>query len=153
MSATSSSVRSEILTQHQRLRARLETLRSEARRALHAPPGDRPDLPAMLGSLLQSLQEHIAFEERHLTPLLDAWTPFGDRYATLLLEDHARQRQELAAMAAEASAPDDVTALALSIQAFAADVIQDMDDEEFQFLTPHLLTHPDGADGASGDDR
>jgi iron-sulfur cluster repair protein YtfE (RIC family) len=149
MTTTSSSVRGEILAQHHRLRAQLATLRSEAERAMHAGPGEVPDLPATVGALLRSLEEHMAFEDRHLRPLLEGRNPFGHRYATLLFEDHERQREELAAIAAEAKDPDDVTSLALAVQAFAEDTIMDMDDEEFQFLTPHLLTGNDGADDSS----
>jgi hypothetical protein len=143
------SVRGEILAQHHRLRAQLETLRSEAKRAIHAEPGKVPDLPGMLAELLRSLEEHIAFEERQLTPLLRGRNPFGHRYAVLLLEDHVRQREELLAMAAESSDPDDIIALAMAVQAFVADVVQDMEDEELQFLTPHLLTDRDEGDETS----
>jgi hypothetical protein len=137
------------------LRSQLRQLRAEARQVVRQEPGEVADLPGMLDRLLRSLDEHISFEERHLMPLLHGRNPFGHRYARLLLEDHARQREELAVMARQADDPDDVISLALAIQAFASDVLQDMDDEELQFLTPHLLSDADGNsdDGAAGSPR
>jgi hypothetical protein len=148
MTTNASSVRTEILAQHGRLRAQLSQLRAEARQVVHQEPGEIADLPGMLGRLLRSLDEHIAFEESQLTPLLQGRNPFGHRYAQLLLEDHARQREDLAIIARQADDPDDVISLAMVIQAFTSDVLRDMDDEELPFLTPQVLSDvnasPDG---------
>jgi iron-sulfur cluster repair protein YtfE (RIC family) len=139
MTKTAAAIRTEILAQHQALRVQLGNLRREAERAFRAGPGEPADLRGMLRQADHALTAHMAFEDEHLPPLLAGRNPFGDRYATLLHDEHARQRDELGAITRWAEDPDDPTSLALAIAAFAGDLLNDMDDEELQFLTPHLL--------------
>jgi hypothetical protein len=146
MTRTAAGIRTEILAQHQALRGQLRDLRLEAERTFRGESGGRADLAGMLKQLLRALTAHMAFEDEHLPPLLEGRNPFGYRYATLLREEHTRQQDELTAIARWAEAPDDATSVALAVAAFAGDVMHDMDDEELQFLTPHLLTS-DEADG------
>jgi hypothetical protein len=139
MTNEAAETRREILAQHQGLRTQLIAIRHAARDATHARPGEAPDLPRMLDQVLAVLTAHMAFENEHLAPLLHGRNPSGRRYAALLVEEHVRQREELLAIARQAADPDDIVALGLAVAAFASDVLQDMDDEELQFLTPHSL--------------
>jgi hypothetical protein len=150
MTTTVALTRKEILAQHQAIRAQLSALRREAERTVRGQPGEAADLPGMLDRLVHALREHIAFENEHLSPLLHGCNPFGRRYATLLLEEHARQHHELVAIARQAADPDDHVSLALAIAGFAGDMLHDMEDEELQFLTPHLLTDGEHAERGAG---
>src|SRR3954467_2358507 len=138
MNTTVAAVRTEILAQHHALRTSLDRIRQ------HAEGGREnvvtlQELRRELAELLHALEEHVTFEDQHLLPLLRGRNAFGYRYARLLAEDPPRQRAQLATLARDAADPDDAVALALAIGAFAADSLQDMEDEELQFLTPHRL--------------
>jgi hypothetical protein len=138
MNTTVAAVRTEVQAQHRALRASLERVRQHAEGLLDDVT-TLEELRHELTELLQSLVEHVTFEDQHLLPLLRGRNPFGYRYARLLAEEHTRQRAQLATLARDAADPDDALALGLAIRAFAADTLQDMEDEELQFLTPHLL--------------
>jgi hypothetical protein len=146
MTSRAALVRDEILAQHDGLRTRLEDIRRAAEVVVRARSGQAPDLPAMLEQLVGALTAHMAFENEHLTPLLQGRNPCGHRYAALLVEEHVRQREELLAIVRQATDPDDLISLALAVAAFAADVVEDMDEEELQFLTPHLLAEGEDDD-------
>jgi hypothetical protein len=139
------SLRAELLAQHQSLVVRLQELRRIARAVLAGESGVHQDLLTKLAAILSALEAHMAFEENHLAGVLHNGTPGGVRYVTVLHEDHAAQRETLARLGGQADECDDVLALARDVEAFVADVLLDIEEEDLKFITPELLeaTPPD----------
>jgi hypothetical protein len=131
-------LRDQIVVQHDHLRAQLEHLDAEAAEAIRADSRVPCDLPGKLDGLVRALYEHMDFEEHAIAADLVAKELWGARSAAILLQEHGRQREELARLTREASASDDRISLSLAIRSFASDVLLDLTLEERRFFSVSL---------------
>jgi hypothetical protein len=131
-------LRDEIVVQHDHLRVQLGQLDAEAAAAIRADSRVPCDLPGKLDVLVRALYEHMDFEEHAIAADLVAKELWGARPVATLLEEHRRQREELARLTREASASDDRISLSLAIRSFASDVSLDMTLEEQRFFSVSL---------------
>ncbi len=136
-SLSASCLRAQILSQHAAIREILGRLNTDAMDAFRGT--ESGELAQSLRSFLRTLQDHTAFEEETLVPLLRESDPWGPQRATRLLEEHVRQRAELAAMEREAAAGHTPATLALMTQTLIAEVLADMEHEERNYLVPDVL--------------
>jgi hypothetical protein len=132
--------RIEILAQHEVLRGLLRSATALAELALNRDrPGAAEALPRTLDETRDTLEQHLAFEEDLLWPLLCDDLPLGPLRARHLAEQHARQRDELTELAAlarpGAAAPAD---LVDRLRRFCADFLADMNEEERALMTADL---------------
>lgn len=122
-------VERRILQQHEEIRARIHGLENLERIGLPFAEGA---LSVLLLRFAAFFDAHLAFEERELAPRireLDAWG--GVREAALRCEHRAqRTRLEQVCALAEGSGVDDVTRLFRAISDLAADLLEDMVEEE-----------------------
>jgi uncharacterized coiled-coil protein SlyX len=135
-------VRDQVLEQHVELRTLLHRVI-----ALAAPDAgsDASDLDAVrlrtaALELGQRFRAHLVFEAQILKPVfavLDAWGPERIRD---LESEHARQRKDLDALLERFESKEDVDRLAGALRSLAADLLQDMDDEEQGCLRASLLS-------------
>jgi hypothetical protein len=131
--------REQTLAQHAGIR---ETLRDVSHLAEAVLEGRGPGvvrLRAVVGGLRLQLERHLAFEEAFVVPILARADPWGEERVKRLAEEHARQRQELAAAEANAVATSDLAAIAVALQKLAADLLVDMDEEERALLSINVL--------------
>ena len=73
-----------------------------------------------IGDIHSALEVHLTFEEKVLLPLLGNDPPAGPLRASRLQNDHARQRENLAALHREASAHPELPTLASKLAFLAA---------------------------------
>ena len=122
-------LRRQILAEHGELRAaiaKVATAEEPARLALatHA--------------LCDLLEDHLAFEDEALEPVLRTIDAWGPERARRLREEHAAQRARLAQLRRDvATAP--ALALAREVQPFLEELLADMAGEEHDALDPDLL--------------
>jgi hypothetical protein len=135
--ATADDIRTAIRSQHGGLRVILKDLADAAAR-VRAVGSDRRLLP-LLEQLLHDLANHMTYEELTLVPALRERDPLGTDRGAAILEEHARQRAELTAMAREAAAGHDQRDLAAAVQSFVTDVLVDMAHEERSYLCEDVL--------------
>jgi iron-sulfur cluster repair protein YtfE (RIC family) len=133
-------VRSRVLADHSALRLRLSSLADLSRDALEGAGARREDLRAAALNLLESLAEHMYWEDRYLAPALrraDAW---GEERASQLAEDHREQRALLEYLV---RGLEDRERPSLLLARNLGDLVQllldDMDSEEASLLDPRVL--------------
>jgi hypothetical protein len=138
-------VRSQVLAQHEELRALLtEALELTSR----CPTGQREMIRMALLALelRKRFRDHLTFEERKLFPILAQRDPRGpERLADLRLE-HGCQRARLDTVVQEMRSGWDVQRVAIALRSLATDLLLDMNREEdvclraADFDTPALET-------------
>lgn len=137
--ASASSVRAQILAQHDRLRSFL----AQAVRIAHAAAGGDTSagrsLFAICTGLRTRLEKHMAFEESALVPALLQGDSWGAERARHLEDEHVRQRQELTMLVAVGQTEADPRTVAFTLQTLISDVLIDMDHEERDLLVPEVL--------------
>jgi hypothetical protein len=132
--------RTAILEQHETIRSLLNAAGTVARLAGAGNDRVADLLPAYLDRVRVALEEHLAFEDRLLVPILAADPPLGPERARRLHEEHARQRAELEVLArpsAEGREGRVVTAARLG--ALSEAFLADMEAEERLLLTRDVL--------------
>lgn len=131
MIATSrlSSIHTQILRQHVEIRARLRGIEHLAKTA--GKSETRHHLQLSLAHFAAVFEQHLAFEERELLPLVkdvDAWGPVR---ASAMLEEHAEQRKRIERIVAYADAPDiGRTELQGEVTWLSQSLKEDMEHEE-----------------------
>ena len=130
--------RSRILQQHRMLRAQLQAGLALAKGALGNRGHSIAELTTLIDRTNQAFQCHLAEEEALLLPILDDDVPVGPWRASVLVDEHVRQRAELDALCA--------TEQAFSIKELTrryADLVQallaDMEAEERDLITPEII--------------
>jgi hypothetical protein len=140
MAPSADEARGRVLEQHDTIRMLLSAAGTVADLAAGGSRRVADLLPHYLESVRAALEQHLAFEDRTLLPILEADPPLGPERACRLREEHGRQRSELAALAREreqiAVQPGLVAQrLRALIDAFLADML----DEERLLLTRDVL--------------
>ena len=129
-----------ILWQHQQIRVLLEKGKAIAERALDGlVPRSSDAVASTIGDLRQTMEIHLAFEEKVLMPLLADDLPLGPQRAERLLDEHRRQRQTLATLHREASAHPELPTLAVKLAFLTSWLLADMDEEELCFIIPDVV--------------
>lgn len=122
-------LRRQILAEHVELRAaiaKVATAEEPARLALAT------------SALCDLLEDHLAFEDERLEPVLRSIDAWGPERARRLREEHVAQRARMAELRREvATAP--ALALAREVQPFLEALLADMAAEEREVLDPNLL--------------
>lgn len=122
-------LRRQILAEHVELRAaiaKVATAEEPARLALAT------------SALCDRLEDHLAFEDERLEPVLRSIDAWGPERARRLRQEHALQRARMAELRREvATAP--ALALAREVQPFLEALLADMAAEEREVLDPNLL--------------
>jgi iron-sulfur cluster repair protein YtfE (RIC family) len=123
-----------ILAQHRQLRHLLDSAQALAEAALDGKAGAGPEAVATaIGELRSVMEIHLAFEEDVLLPLLNA-DPAGLARAGLLVDEHARQREMLAVLHAEACAQPELPMVAAKLAGLTRWLRTDMEHEERSLL-------------------
>jgi hypothetical protein len=126
-------IRTELLAQHQRLRAMIEDARGAIERDPMGQPEDDDGPAACLSRLASALQDHNLCEERLLKTFLltvDAWGPVR---AEVMGERHVAEHEELhAALAMPTFKPEPVRRLLTRL-------VEHMVREEQAFLGEDVL--------------
>jgi hypothetical protein len=140
MTLSANEARERIFAQHETIRMLLRAAGTVADLASGGSRRVADLLPHYLESVRAALEEHLAFEERILSPILAADPPLGPQRAQRLEAEHRRQRAELAALAREreqiAFQPG---AVAQRLRALIDAFLADMTEEERLLLTPDVL--------------
>jgi iron-sulfur cluster repair protein YtfE (RIC family) len=131
-------VRAEILAQHAELRATLRQTSALAQRVANNDVGALEALAAACAELRTMLDHHMSFEEEVLVPLLSAADTQGPERAQRFLDEHARQRAEIAVLASVRKDDPDYRAAAFATQTLMSDLLVDMDFEE-RIFAPEIL--------------
>jgi len=141
-----STVRGEVLGQHEAVRDLLQRAIAEANAALRAPQGQAracqdcvDEISHMTYQLRQRFRSHLAFEERLLLPVLASADVWGPERARNLLEEHTRQRAELDELVDGMEHGWEKPRLARALRALASDLLRDMHEEERDYLHPDIL--------------
>jgi len=135
-----SKVREHVLHDHEVLRRRLGEIQRLARDVVANERQHVAGLRARAQELLDTLAEHMRWEDRYLSPALEDSDAWGPERADLLAEDHREQRaflSELVAKLNDATQPP--TELAEALLDLVDRLYRDMDEEESFFLDPNVL--------------
>ena len=128
--------RRAILIEHQRIRALLAHAREVAERALDEEAQPPDAVASAIGDIHATLEIHLRFEEKVLIDIFNDDLPLGPLRAARLREEHARQRVTLANIHEEAKVGPRVPMLAAKLAFLASWLLDDMDEEERNLLTP-----------------
>jgi hypothetical protein len=137
-----STVRSEVLGQHEVVRDLLKEAVDTSAAALEAPPdaaADRARVVHLAYELRRRVRTHLAFEERLLIPVLSSADSWGPERARNLVEEHTRQREQLDALVSGVEEGWDRVRLAGALGRLATDFLRDMVEEERDYLHEDLL--------------
>lgn len=128
-----SQVRQRVLADHESLRASIADLRARLE-----PQADPGALLEPVRALLDALEAHLALEDRILIPTLETIDAWGPERARRLSEEHASQRDVLAALRELLSMEGSWTFVP-RVQRFLDRLEQDMALEEAEELDESLL--------------
>jgi hypothetical protein len=131
-----STVRSQVLAQH-------EELRELANRTLTESAGsslDANSLERCAREVHERFRNHLLFEECALVPVLWVVDGWGPERVDELRSEHARQRQELDAVIQGLESGWSAERLALELTRLAGDLLRDMTEEEEGCLRASLLS-------------
>jgi hypothetical protein len=136
-----SSVRSEVLGQHEVVRDLLQQAIDEASSTLRRPQGgdDRTAVAHLAYEMRRRVRAHLAFEERLLIPVLSCADSWGPERARNLVEEHTRQREQLDDLLRGVEEGWDRARLASALGSLAAEFLRDMQEEERDYLHPDIL--------------
>jgi hypothetical protein len=130
-----SQVGREVRKQHQLLRAVLATAEAAARK----DGENRLEVAHIAHEVRRRFRAHLTFEERVLVPVLTCIEVWGPDRVRDLVSEHARQRADLDALVQGIELGWDRATVARAVQALAADLLRDMEEEERDYLGPELL--------------
>jgi hypothetical protein len=132
-------VRERVLEQHQTLRKLLQQSLDATTRVFQPEGPNRDEVAHLVYELRARFWAHLAFEERHLAPVLahlDLWGP--ERVEDLFME-HARQRAQLETLVEGIEKGWDVERIALALRSLTTDLLLDMEEEEHGCVSASLL--------------
>jgi hypothetical protein len=132
-------VRRQVLEQHGALRTLLQRALDQTTRGLLREGPGVAELAASARELHRRLHAHLAFEERALAPILGKMDLWGPERVSDLLQEHARQRAEMAALLEGVEGGWDAERVAITLRSLAADLLVDMAEEERGCLDAELL--------------
>lgn len=132
-------VRRTILEQHRGLRGLFQLAVAHTTKALRGAE-DRARLATVVEEIAQRFRDHLALEERILVPVLRDSDVFGPERVRQLIDEHARQREELDTLRAGIIDGWDAAMLATALRSLVTDFFADMLEEERTILTPGILS-------------
>lgn len=132
--------RAAIFKQHETIRMLLRAAGAVADMAAGGNRRVADLLPTYLESVRAALEQHLAFEERLILPILAADPPLGPERAQRLRDEHRRQRAELAALSRGRDELQVAPArVAQRLRALVDEFLEDMAAEEAFLLTREVL--------------
>ncbi len=134
---TAAEIRERILAEHRELRELLAEVLTLSRTV--ASRDDEESLKLAVRALVLVFGEHLRSEEAVLVPTLERVEPWGPARVERLDEEHATQRAMLKDIFASIGKVDDRTQLAERAAAFATRLLDDMNEEEADLLTPTIF--------------
>lgn len=147
-------VRTIILAEHQKIRARLARLESDAMALLACSVPKSTARHALLQQALdlcEQMDAHIGFENQVLVPvveLVDAWGPVRARR---IVEEHEDQLRVLRAYADMLmSNSESNSRVSVTVWQLVQSIGQDMREEETQILSPEFLSDRIGQNVETG---
>ncbi len=132
-------VRDQVLEQHVQLRDFLQRALAATTQVLRGEPLATLGLTHIVRGLRARFRFHLAFEERHLAPLLARTDIWGPQRVSRLLEEHACQRAELDTLIEGIEADWDAERLAVATRSLVTELLLDMAEEERGCLNADLL--------------
>jgi hypothetical protein len=126
------------LDQHWELHQLLDVGVAHARATLGGDFAARKRLGLLVRLACRKFVEHLQFEEAMIVPLLRDDLPVGPLRAERLLDEHARQVEEIEALCAWGDV-DDPRELASRFIDLSATLLADMDHEERELLTSDVI--------------
>jgi hypothetical protein len=124
----------EVRKQHQVLRGLLVTAQAAAQK-----DENRLEIAHIAHEIRRAFRAHLAFEERHLVPVLTCTEVWGSDRVRDLIAEHARQRHALDALIEGIELGWPRSTIAHVLHAMATDLLRDMEEEERDYLGPGLL--------------
>jgi iron-sulfur cluster repair protein YtfE (RIC family) len=132
--------RTAIFKQHETIRMLLRAAGTVADLAAGGNRRVADLLPHYLESVRAALEQHLAFEERLILPILAADPPLGPERAQRLRDEHRRQRAELAALSRSREELDVAPArVAQRLRVLVDEFLEDMTAEEYFLLARDVL--------------
>jgi iron-sulfur cluster repair protein YtfE (RIC family) len=139
-SGSAEEARAAIFSQHETIRMLLRAAGTVADMAAGGSRRVGDLLPHYLESVRAALEQHLAFEERLLLPILAADPPLGPERAQRLRDEHRRQRAELASLSrARDESQVAPVRVAERLRALVDEFLADMTAEEELLLAPAVL--------------
>jgi len=139
--------RQRIIAQHEMLR---EMVRNMMETASHVSKGDVAEHGALriqIGMLRWALELHVVDEEQLLEPVLARLNGSGAQHLAAMNEEHAQQRAVLASLQSGLGGDVGARALAANAAAVGSGLLEDMEREERQLLSPEALGETSAAGG------
>ncbi len=144
-----SDIRTELLRQHEDLRARIRVLRAVTERCL-AGENAHEELRRLLTGLTDAVRAHNAREEQLMAkvfPELDAWGPVRRE---VMNEEHILEHDVLVGALIDAYAASDAKAAARNVVGLFDEILAHMAREEKVFLAPEVLADDEAPPDAFG---
>lgn len=132
-------VRERVLEQHQTLRQLLQQSLDATTRAFQPEGPNRDEISRLVFELRSRFWAHLAFEERHLAPVLANLDLWGPERVQDLYTEHMRQRAQLEILVEGIAHGWDVQHIALALRSLATDLLLDMEEEERGCVSASLL--------------
>jgi hypothetical protein len=129
-----------VLEQHEVLRLVLQRLLDETTSALATSTASKDGLVESTRDLANRFRGHLAFEERHLIPILANESCWGQERVAALREEHERQRAELETLMAGVEGDWDAARAAFVVRSLVTDLLLDMEEEERGVLAAECLS-------------
>lgn len=123
-------VRERVIEQHQILRQLLQQSLDATTRAFQPQGPNRREVSRLVYELRARLWAHLAFEERHLAPVLAHLDLWGPERVEELFNEHMRQRAQMEVLVEGIEDGWDVERIALALRSLATDLLLDMEEEE-----------------------
>jgi hypothetical protein len=132
-------VRERVIEQHQTLRQLLRQSLDATTRAFQPEGPNRDEVSSLVYELRARFWAHLAFEERHLAPVLAQLDLWGPERVQDLFTEHTRQRAQMETLVEGIENGWDVERIALALRSLATDLLLDMEEEERGCLSASLL--------------
>jgi len=135
-----SEIRDRILRDHEALRTTLEAVESAARKALEGAPERESQLRKQGDRLLDAVQRHLSWEDRHLAPALRDAPAWGMEQVASWRAGHGEQRQVVQYVSEKLRDPRrPVAILARNLLDFTSLLRDELAAEEEAYADPSLL--------------
>jgi len=131
--------RQRVLAQHETLREMVRHMLETAARIEKGALAERGTLRIQIGMLRWALELHLVDEEQLLEPVLARLNGSGAQHLAAMNEEHAQQRAVLASLESGLGGDLGARALAANAAAVGSRLLEDMDREERELLSPEAL--------------
>jgi hypothetical protein len=132
-------VRERVIEQHHTLRQLLQQSLDATTRVFQPEGPNRDEVSRLVYELRARFWAHLAFEERHLAPVLAHLDLWGPERVEDLFTEHNRQRAQLETLVEGIENGWDVERIALALRSLTTDLLLDMEEEEHGCVSASLL--------------